>query len=207
MRSVLVVDPYPLVRDGLEQLVRAQPALSLAASAACADTAPTRAAAVRADVAVLGAPEAGAVAALAARLPVLALLDDAGHDAGRRRAARGRLRRAAPGSRAGRDRTRPSTRWRWARSSRRPAWRSSSSARAVTLAAPPSPRSRRGSARSSSSSRAGATNGQIAHALGLSTKTVRNHMASVCTKLQVLDRAQAAIAARDAGLGAGATIS
>jgi DNA-binding NarL/FixJ family response regulator len=31
---------------------------------------------------------------------------------------------------------------------------------------------------------------------------VRNHMSSICTKLRVLDRAQAAFAARDAGLGA-----
>lgn len=48
---------------------------------------------------------------------------------------------------------------------------------------------------------AGASNGQIAHALGLSPKTIRNHMATICTKLQVVDRAQAALKARDAGLG------
>lgn len=48
---------------------------------------------------------------------------------------------------------------------------------------------------------AGASNGQIAHALGLAPKTVRNHMASICNKLGVLDRAQAALKARDAGLG------
>ena len=47
----------------------------------------------------------------------------------------------------------------------------------------------------------GATNGLIALALGLSAKTVRNHMSSICLKLRVLDRAQAVIVARDAGLG------
>jgi DNA-binding NarL/FixJ family response regulator len=47
----------------------------------------------------------------------------------------------------------------------------------------------------------GAGTGQIAHRLRLSPKTVRNHMASICTKLGVLDRAQAALKARDAGLG------
>jgi DNA-binding NarL/FixJ family response regulator len=47
----------------------------------------------------------------------------------------------------------------------------------------------------------GSSNGQIAHRLGLSPKTVRNHVASICNKLQVLDRAQAALKAREAGLG------
>ncbi|WP_205695507.1 response regulator transcription factor [Conexibacter sp. SYSU D00693] len=47
----------------------------------------------------------------------------------------------------------------------------------------------------------GETNGQIARRLGRATKTVRNHVSSICTKLQVLDRAQAALVARDAGLG------
>jgi DNA-binding NarL/FixJ family response regulator len=47
----------------------------------------------------------------------------------------------------------------------------------------------------------GLSNGQIAHRLGLSPKTVRNHMATICNKLQVVDRAQAALKARDAGLG------
>lgn len=47
----------------------------------------------------------------------------------------------------------------------------------------------------------GASNGQIALRLDLSPKTVRNHVSSICNKLQVLDRAQAALAARDAGFG------
>ena len=47
----------------------------------------------------------------------------------------------------------------------------------------------------------GTSNGQIALRLDLSSKTVRNHVSNICNKLQVLDRAQAAIAARDAGLG------
>jgi DNA-binding NarL/FixJ family response regulator len=46
----------------------------------------------------------------------------------------------------------------------------------------------------------GETNGQIALALGLAAKTVRNHVSSICTKLAVLDRAQAVLAAREAGL-------
>ncbi len=47
----------------------------------------------------------------------------------------------------------------------------------------------------------GASNGQIAQRLGLSPKTVRNHVSNICNKLQVLDRAQAALRAREAGLG------
>jgi DNA-binding NarL/FixJ family response regulator len=50
----------------------------------------------------------------------------------------------------------------------------------------------------------GASNGQIAYRLDLSPKTVRNHVSSICNKLQVVDRAQAALRARDAGLGRGA---
>lgn len=47
----------------------------------------------------------------------------------------------------------------------------------------------------------GANNSQIAEQLVISDKTVRNHITSVFSKLQVADRAQAIIKARDAGLG------
>jgi DNA-binding NarL/FixJ family response regulator len=48
----------------------------------------------------------------------------------------------------------------------------------------------------------GASNGQIAQTLYLSPKTVRNHLSTICNKLQVVDRLQAALRAREAGLGA-----
>ncbi|MER6514652.1 LuxR C-terminal-related transcriptional regulator [Nonomuraea sp. NPDC001636] len=48
---------------------------------------------------------------------------------------------------------------------------------------------------------AGLTNRQIAERLSLSPKTVRNNVSNVFAKLQVADRAQAIIQARDAGLG------
>ena len=41
----------------------------------------------------------------------------------------------------------------------------------------------------------------IAKRLFLSPKTVRNHVSSVFTKLQVADRAQAIVRARAAGMG------
>ncbi|WP_344236592.1 response regulator transcription factor [Actinocorallia libanotica] len=44
------------------------------------------------------------------------------------------------------------------------------------------------------------TNPQIAARLGLSDKTVRNHVSNVLAKLQVSDRAQAILRAREAGL-------
>jgi DNA-binding NarL/FixJ family response regulator len=47
----------------------------------------------------------------------------------------------------------------------------------------------------------GRANPAIAARLGLSQKTVRNHVSNILTKLQVADRAQAIVQARDAGLG------
>jgi DNA-binding NarL/FixJ family response regulator len=47
----------------------------------------------------------------------------------------------------------------------------------------------------------GRANADIARQLTISVKTVRNHVSNILSKLQVADRAQAAIRARDAGLG------
>ena len=49
----------------------------------------------------------------------------------------------------------------------------------------------------------GDPNAVIAQRFGLSDKTVRNHVSSILNKLQVADRGQAIVRARDAGLGAG----
>jgi DNA-binding NarL/FixJ family response regulator len=46
------------------------------------------------------------------------------------------------------------------------------------------------------------TNPEIAKRLHLSPKTIRNHVSNIFTKLQVADRAQAIVRAREAGLGA-----
>jgi DNA-binding NarL/FixJ family response regulator len=47
----------------------------------------------------------------------------------------------------------------------------------------------------------GRANGQIAEQLVLSAKTVRNHVSNIFTKIQVVDRAQAIVKAREAGIG------
>jgi DNA-binding NarL/FixJ family response regulator len=48
---------------------------------------------------------------------------------------------------------------------------------------------------------AGLDNLSIARRLTVSSKTVRNHLSNILTKLQVADRAQAIVRAREAGLG------
>jgi DNA-binding NarL/FixJ family response regulator len=47
----------------------------------------------------------------------------------------------------------------------------------------------------------GRNNAEIARRLYVSSKTVRNHISNIFTKLQVADRAQAIVRAREAGLG------
>jgi DNA-binding NarL/FixJ family response regulator len=50
----------------------------------------------------------------------------------------------------------------------------------------------------------GLGNADIAERLVLSLKTVRNHVSNIFSKLQVADRAQAVLRAREAGLGSNA---
>jgi DNA-binding NarL/FixJ family response regulator len=47
----------------------------------------------------------------------------------------------------------------------------------------------------------GATNAEIAARLDLSVKTVSNYVSNIFSKLQVADRVQAIMRAREAGLG------
>lgn len=51
----------------------------------------------------------------------------------------------------------------------------------------------------------GLDNLSVARRLNLSPKTVRNHLSNILTKLQVVDRAQAIVRAREAGLGGAGT--
>jgi DNA-binding NarL/FixJ family response regulator len=47
----------------------------------------------------------------------------------------------------------------------------------------------------------GKDNAGVARRLGISAKTVRNHVSNIITKLHVSDRSGAILRARDAGLG------
>jgi DNA-binding NarL/FixJ family response regulator len=47
----------------------------------------------------------------------------------------------------------------------------------------------------------GRSNAEIAEQFVLSLKTVRNHVSNIFSKLQVADRAQAVLRAREAGMG------
>jgi DNA-binding NarL/FixJ family response regulator len=47
----------------------------------------------------------------------------------------------------------------------------------------------------------GRDNAEIAHRLAVAPKTVRNHVSNIFNKLQVVDRAQAIVRAREAGMG------
>jgi len=51
----------------------------------------------------------------------------------------------------------------------------------------------------------GQSNTSIASRLGITDKTVRNHVSNIFTKLAVADRAQAVVRAREAGLGGGSS--
>jgi DNA-binding NarL/FixJ family response regulator len=50
---------------------------------------------------------------------------------------------------------------------------------------------------------AGHPNGEISRRLGISPKTVANHISNIFAKLQIATRAEAIVRARDAGLGEG----
>ena len=46
----------------------------------------------------------------------------------------------------------------------------------------------------------GRNNTEIAHTLSVSLKTVQNHVSNICSKLRLVDRTEAVIRAREAGL-------
>jgi DNA-binding NarL/FixJ family response regulator len=54
---------------------------------------------------------------------------------------------------------------------------------------------------------AGRDNAAVARRLGVTSKTVRNHVSNIITKLHVVDRSGAIIRARDAGMGGGTNSS
>ena len=216
---VLIADDHPVFRDGLASLLATQPGTSTS-SATAADGAEAVALAAehsagrRRD----GPPDAGMNGIDATRRIV--------EDAARRSASSSSrwARRTARSS----PRCAPAPAATWSRAPART--RSSGPSRPCTPAAWSSaPRSRCGSPTCSPARRprdrsafpqltereleildliaAGRNNAQIASALFLAPKTVRNNVSNILSKLQATDRAEAIIRARDAGLGRVETVA
>jgi DNA-binding NarL/FixJ family response regulator len=207
---VLIADDHPLVRQGLQAALAALPELEVVAEAATGSAAIREAVLHRPDVVVmdLQMPELNGIEAtreLARAVPSAAVLvltmfdDDDSVFAAMRAGARGyvlkgaeqqEIARAIMAVAAGEAIFGPGVAARvltyFATSPRTPAPFPELTARereVLDLLA------------------AGRTNSQIAERLSLSVKTVANHLSAIFAKLQVADRTQAILRARDAGLG------
>jgi DNA-binding NarL/FixJ family response regulator len=207
---VVIADDHPVVRDGLSALLASVPSVTVAGIAATGREAVHAAVTLRPDVLVMDIqmPELGGVAAtreIARAAPDIAVLmltmfdDDDSVFAAMRAGARGYLLkgaqqdeiiRAIQAVAAGEAIFGPGI------------------ARRVLglVSAPPAP----GVPFKGLTSRereilnhvaAGARNAEIARQMSIAPKTVANHISAIFSKLQVADRNQAIIRARDAGLG------
>ena len=217
MHDVLIADDHPLYRSGLRALLAAEPDMTVVGEAANGREAVARASELRPDVVVMdlqmpGGSGIDAIRDLVAAEPDLGVLvitmfdDDHSVFAAMRAGARGYVLKDA-----GEDDVLGAIR----AVARGEAIFSATVARRVldffTGMTPPA-------ASASVPSRTfpeltprerevlnliakGLSNTQIAETLVLSPKTVRNHISSVFAKLQVVDRAQAIVRARRAGLG------
>jgi DNA-binding NarL/FixJ family response regulator len=197
---VLVVDDHPLFRDGLTALLRSVPATEVVASAADGETACRLAAELAPDVVVMdlnmpGLPGLEAIRRLARIDPPPAVLvltmvdDDDSVTAALQVGARGYLLKGAVQEEV-------------------LAAISTVAAGGAVFGAGAAQRVLNGGKRSRNPDltereaqvlaliAAGRDNGAIARELGLSLKTVQNHVSHVLAKLQVRDRTQAALRMR-----------
>jgi DNA-binding NarL/FixJ family response regulator len=204
---VLLVDAHPVVRAGLRAVLADARDLEAAGDAGDAREAARRAAELRPDVVVLGAHEdASAIrevrrAAPDARVLVLAAVDDLPSVLGAVRAgARGYVLKDA-----GEEEVVRAVR---AVGRGHATFGADVADRLLEHLATAEPPAGGLFARLGARERdvlellaQGAATGQIARRLHLSPKTVRNHVSAICTKLEVVDRTQAALLAREAGWG------
>ena len=207
---VLIADDHPLFRDGLAALLAGGPGTELAGAAADGAEAVDLARHTQPDVVVMDLHMPGlggieATRAIVAGRPQTAVLvltmfdDDGSITAALRAGAHGYLLKGASG-----DQIRCAIH---AAASGEIIFGAQLAARMIdcfTAAAAPSPPfpELTGRERQVLDLLAqGRANTAIATRLSLSPKTVRNHVSSILAKLQVTDRAQAIIQARDAGLG------
>ena len=207
---VLIADDHPLVRQGLQAALAPLPELEVVAEAATGSATIREAVLHRPDVVVmdLQMPELNGIEAtreLARAVPTAAVLvltmfdDDDSVFAAMRAGARGYVLKGAEQQEIARAIM--------AVAAGEAIFGPGVAARVLTYFATP-PRTPAPFPELTARERevldllaAGRTNSQIAERLSLSVKTVANHLSAIFAKLQVADRTQAILRARDAGLG------
>ena len=207
---VLIADDHPLFRDGLAALLRAGPGTELAGAAATGPEAVSLAAAERPDVVIMdlrmpglnGIEATRRIVAAVPRVAVLVLTmldDDESVVAALRAGARGyvlkgadqaQIRRAVHAAAAGEAVF-------GAGVAARVLGFFAAGGQAPTIFPELTSRERQVLELVAQ----GRSNPVIAARLHLSEKTIRNNVSNILVKLQVADRAQAIVRARDAGLG------
>jgi DNA-binding NarL/FixJ family response regulator len=207
---VVIADDHPVVRDGLSALLASVPAVTVVGVAATGREAVRAAAALRPDVLVMdiqmpeltGVAAAGEIALVAPDVAVLMLTmfdDDDSVFAAIRAGARGyvlkgaqqdEIVRAIQAVAAGEAIFGPGI-----------ARRVLGLISAPAVAAVPFPALTSREREVLDLIAAGVRNAEIARRMSIAPKTVANHVAAIFNKLQVADRSQAVILARDAGLG------
>jgi DNA-binding NarL/FixJ family response regulator len=207
---VLIADDHPLVRDGLKAALAAVPDVEVVAEAATGQAAVREALLHRPDVVVmdLQMPDTNGIEAtreLGRALPSAAVLvltmfdDDDSVFAAMRAGARGYVLKGAEQQEIARAIT--------AVAAGEAIFGPAVATRVLAyFAAPPHAVSPFPELTSREREvldllAAGHNNHQIAQRLTLSAKTVANHLSAIFAKLQVADRTQAILRARDAGLG------
>jgi DNA-binding NarL/FixJ family response regulator len=207
---VVIADDHPVVRDGLSALLASVPAVTVVGVAATGREAVRAAVTLRPDVLVLdiqmpeltGVAAAGEIARAAPDVAVLMLTmfdDDDSVFAAMRAGARGyvlkgaqqeEIVRAIQAVAAGEAIFGPGI-----------ARRVLGLVSAPAVAAVPFPALTSREREVLDLIAAGVRNAEIARRMSIAPKTVANHIAAIFNKLQVADRSQAIVLARDAGLG------
>jgi len=208
---VLIADDHPLFRDGLAALLRAAPDTELAGAAATGTEAVVLASQVRPDVVLMDLRLPGlngieATRQIVADSPHTAVVvltmfdDDDSVFAALRAGARGYLLKGAD-----QDEIRRAVQ---AAAAGEAIFGAGIASRVLayftaqpTLAPAPFPQLTEREREVIELVAQGRSNAMIAARLQLSQKTIRNNVSNILAKLQVADRAQAIIRARDAGLG------